>query len=583
MATGKKLINSVDTVVEETLTGLCLTYPQLEFHSSKRVVLVPDWKNRSGKVAVVSGGGSGHEPFAAGFVGSGLLTASIAGSVFAAPPSNHILHALKCVSTNNKAGILVIVPNYTGDCLNFGIAIEKARQAGLTVAELTVGEDCSIPISEQGRAGKRALVGLIFVSKIAGALAERGQSLADVTTSAEIVASNIATYAVGLSGCALPGQTTLYNIPDDEIEIGLGVHAEAGYKRIKLMNAAEVTALMLEQIEKILSLVNGNSVAVIVNNFGATSQLEQGIIVREVVTQLKYKGIKPLRVYAGVLMTCLNSAGVHISILKLPEHYKDTLISCLDEKTNAPSWPGCDYSLPVDIPREPFYEEKRKRTVRVGRALNEAEEALLQKCLKNASTALIEQEAIINDLDSGCGDGDCGTTLRHLAEGILASIDSLSLSYPSSLLSELSNIAEECMGGTSGAIYCLMFTTAATELALAKQDESWMHSWAHAWRGGLEGIMRYSKARLDDRTMLDALDAACKEFEGHLSRPYKEAAVKAAEAARLGCNSTKDMKPKAGRASYVSQAIYLQGVDAGAYAVSIWIDAIAKTLVNFEP
>ncbi|XP_012275857.1 triokinase/FMN cyclase isoform X2 [Orussus abietinus] len=569
MSAGKKLINSVETVVEEYLSGLCLAYPHLEFHAKKKVILAPDWKDRDGKVSVMCGGGAGHEPFAAGFVGSGMLTAAIAGSVFAAPPSSNILYALQCVSTNNK-----------GDCLNFGIAIEKARQAGLTVADLTVGEDCSIPTSEQGRAGRRGLVGIMFVQKVAGSLAERGRSLAEVARYTEIVANNIATYAVGLSVCSLPGQGPMFDLPQDEIEVGLGVHGEAGYKRLKLQNAAQVVSLMLNQIIQTLSIVSGDFVAVIVNNFGGSSQLEQGIVTNEVIKQLEEKGVEPVRVYFGVLMTSLDSAGIHISMLRLPEHSKAILIECLDDKTEAPCWPGRYYSKKPSKPKEPLIEEKRKRSPKIGRALTEQQDNLLKMCLKKACDAIMEKEDLINELDRGCGDGDCGTTHKELAKGILAALDSLPTSHPSSLLTELSMIAEERMGGTSGAVYSLLFTTAGTELSLAKSGEDWLETWAHAWRGGIDGIIRYSKARIGDRTMLDVLDPACKIFEENLSGFYEETVTMVIEGVWRACNETKNMEPRAGRASYVKQAIHLKDSDAGAYAVATWINAIGQVILS---
>ncbi|XP_012268299.2 triokinase/FMN cyclase-like [Athalia rosae] len=591
MASSKKLINVPDDAVNESLSGLHLLYPQLVHHPSKRVVLAPDWKVRNGKVAVVSGGGSGHEPWASGFVGSGLLTAAIAGSVFASPPSNHILHALRCVSTNNKAGILVIVPNYTGDCLNFGTAIERARQAGISVTELTVGEDSSIPISELGRAGRRGLVGMLFVAKVAGALAERELPLNMVAQCAEIVTNNIATYSVGLTPCSLPGQGVMFHLPDDEMEIGLGIHGEAGYKRIKLTTASEIVSLMLGEILKALSLIARQSVAVIVNNYGATSQLEQGIIVHEVVTQLEKKGLRPLRVYAGALMTSLNSSGVQISLLRLADHYESSLLSCLDEQTDAPSWPGRAYTMPPSPSyiADPFELESmgaalddKKRIPKVGPTLDEQGENLLRECLTIACAAITELEEEINELDSGCGDGDCGSTLRRLSEGISSSLGDLPLSHPSSLLTALSAIAEEKMGGTSGAVYSLMFTTAAAELEVSVDSKVSPLSWAHAWRGGIDGIMRYSKARLGDRTMLDALEPACSEFESHDLSPgsWETALAKAAIAAEMGSDATKSMEAKAGRASYVKQDLYLQKRDAGAFAVATWIKVIVQTILK---
>ncbi|XP_011705072.1 PREDICTED: bifunctional ATP-dependent dihydroxyacetone kinase/FAD-AMP lyase (cyclizing)-like isoform X2 [Wasmannia auropunctata] len=547
MATSKNLINLLDDAVSETLTGLSYTYPQLEHHVSHRVVFSSDHRNRRGKVALVCGGGSGHEPFAAGFVGSGMLTASIAGSIFAAPPSTHITYALRCIAENNKAGIVVIVPNYTGDCLNFGIAIEKTRQAGVTVEEIIVGDDCSIPESERSTAGKRGLVGMLFVIKIAGAFAEKGFPLCEVAEIARRVSQSTATYGIGLTACAVPGQGLMFELAQDEIECGMGVHGEAGYERIKLKTASELVTLMLERICKVLSLSPNDSVAVIVNNFGALSQLEQGIVVCEVVNQLKNIGIQPVRVYSGILMTSLNSVGIHISLLKLTESHGDVFVNCLDEKTMAPCWPGCAYSIPSTLtPMSISLKDAEKEKVeKIGISLNVRHQRLIESCLKDACAAIIEKEAYLNGLDRGCGDGDCGSTLKRFADGILSNLDNLSLSHPAALLSEIANIAEECMGGTSGALYCLFFTTGAKMLASFKQEEDMRRVWFDAFRSGLNCLEKYGKAKVGDRTMIDTMYPAYKTYEQLLKASPSDFYNRIAEAAWKGCYSTRDMKPNA--------------------------------------
>ncbi|XP_033214433.1 triokinase/FMN cyclase-like isoform X2 [Belonocnema kinseyi] len=577
----KNLVNSVFTAVEESLTGWSMAFPHLEFHSTKRVVLAPLWREPSEKVTVICGGGSGHEPFAAGFVGSGMLNAAIAGSIFASPPSSNILYALKCVSMNNKAGTVVIIPNYTGDCLNFGLAIEKAKLLGLKVNDVIVAEDCSIPESEQGRAGRRGLCGILFVMKTAGALAKRGHNLEDVTKYAKIVAQNMATYGAALTACTLPGQGLMFEIPADEIEFGLGIHGEAGLERKKLERASKVVAEILKKLTEALSLVRDDSVAVIVNNFGGLSQLENGIIINEVVRQLQSIGIQPLRVYGGILMSSLDSVGVHISILKLPENEKSIIISCLDDPTDAPQWPGNVYSPPPQFPRLPFEEAGKTEFSEIGKQFSKSQEHLFKECLRRASLSIITEENFINDLDRGCGDGDCGSTLKQLADSILSSLDIFKTSHPSSVFTELSYIAEEKMGGTSGALYGLMFTLAAKEFANGK-DSEWRSLWHSAWRTAIDGVMRHSKAQLGDKTMLDAMDPGCKELENNLSQslPYTEVVKKIVKAVQEGCEATKNLVPKAGRASYVKQAEFLKQADAGAYAVSIWIQAVATTLNN---
>ena len=582
----KSLINSFDNAVTETLFGLCYAYPQLEYQPAHKVVLIPNLEDRKNKASIICGGGAGHEPFAAGFVGNGMLTAAVSGCIFSAPTSQSISYAIDRVSLHSKAGILMVIPNYTGDCLNFGIAVEKAKQAGLKITELIVDEDCSIPSSEQGVAGKRGLPGILFVTKITGALAERGLPLEEIHTIAQNVVKNMATYAVGLIACAIPGQPPMFELAEDEIECGMGIHGEAGYEKTKLKSSNEVVSFMLKPICDSLSLHSGDEVAAIINNFGALSQLEQGIVVHDLIHQLKNMNIRPVRIYSGVLMTSLNSAGIHITLLKLPESYKDTFISCLDEPTNAPRWPGCAYSIPSKIVQniqtvQSISECQITQSIEhAGLKIDVQYQNILKQCLQSACESIIEKESFINDLDRGCGDGDCGSTLTRLANDILQNINNYYFSHPSSVLSKLAHTAEEQMGGTSGALYCLFFTSAAAELISAQQGEYWLNIWARALRSGLHCLMKYGKANPGDRSMIDVINAVCETYENILHKEFLEICSAIKAAAWQACEATKTMKPKVGRASYVKQTQYLQNVDAGAYGAATWIGAIIDVIKN---
>lgn len=212
---------------------------------------------------------------------------------------------------------------------------------------------------------------------------------------------------------------------------------------------------------------------------------------------------------------------MHLTVLKLPENIKMEILSCLDDKTDAPKWPGCSYSLPSGS-FNASNQEDRASKVLTGPELSAERQKILKLALEKACEAIVEREQYINNLDRGCGDGDCGTTLKHLAEGeldcllrklamrmaqsdfsgILSTMSELPLSHPASLLRELANIAEDRMGGTSGALYSLMFTTAATEMSKVFTVKNWVDVWAQAWSAGLDGILKYSKAKLGDKTMV---------------------------------------------------------------------------------
>lgn len=422
---------------------------------------------------------------------------------------------------------------------------------------------------------------MVFIIKIAGALAEKGKTLEEVLKYAEKAMNNMATYAVGLSACSIPGQGLMFKLEPNEIEAGMGIHGEAGYERTEIKSASEIVAFMLQRICAELKLINGDNVAVIINNFGALSQLEQGIVAHEAVNQLKNKGIRPLRVYSGLLVTSLNSTGIHITLLKLPKNHKDIFLSCLDDTTNAPGWPGRFYSIPVSAERIPFKKLEKKEIEAIGIKIDDRWQRLIKLCLENACKNLIEKEAYLNELDRGCGDGDCGTTLKRFAIGIQENMANFPFTYPCLLLMKIADIAEENMGGSSGALYCLFFTTAAKELTYFKQHETMASTWSRAFRSGLDCMIKYGKAKSGDRTMLDALEPACRTYE-ELVTASSVNITNVINATWQGCEATKNMKARAGRASYVKKEHYSQQVDAGAYAAAIWITAVAQTIMDFK-
>ncbi|XP_017883393.1 triokinase/FMN cyclase-like isoform X1 [Ceratina calcarata] len=579
--TMKRLVNDVDDAVTESLHGLSFAYPQFEYQVSHRVVLIPKLEDRKKKVSLICGGGSGHEPFAAGYVGRGMLTAAVAGSIYAAPPSMHISYAIDRVSAHDKTGILMIVPNYTGDCLNFGIAVERARQEDLNIAEIIVNEDCSIPKENLSLAGKRGLCGIVLIVKVAGALAENGMPLDEISEIAHRVLRNMATYSVGMTACSIPGQPPMFQLAEDEIELGMGVHGEAGHEKRKIAPSSQVVALMLERICGALSLKSGDAVAIIVNNFGALSQLEQGIVVHDAIKHLRGMNVQPLRVYTGLLMTSLNSAGVQITVLNLPERDRNLFLSCLDAPTDAPKWPGCAYSVPDEssTTRQKVRQDSVVRVVeRRGVEVGPDMQTLMQRCVRSACEALIREEDRLNDLDRGCGDGDTGSTLKRLATEVLRKFNELQFSHPSAVFSELANIAEERMGGASGGLYCLYLTSLNAELCVPQVDGGWLKLWAQTLRTSLEIVMKYGKAKPGDRSMVDALHAFSETFEKTLDKPWTEICDAVKAATWRACESTKNMKARVGRASYVREEECFQKMDAGAYAVAVIVDAIMNEI-----
>ncbi|GLH07414.1 Bifunctional ATP-dependent dihydroxyacetone kinase/FAD-AMP lyase (Cyclizing), partial [Gryllus bimaculatus] len=261
----------------------------------------------------------------------------------------------------SAGGVLAVVANYTGDCLNFGLAVERARALGLAVEAVVVGEDCALLDrgGGAGGAGRRGLCGLLFVYKLAGALAEAGASLEAVAERARQVTARMATLGVCLSPCSLPGAGPLFTLGPDEMELGLGVHGEEGAFRLKLSSAHEVAEAMVARLAGALALAPGARVAALLNNLGGTSQLEQALMGGELRAALERRGVAVERLYAGHLMTSLEMAGVQLSVLRLPDEEAEAAawLAALDEPTDAGAWPGCPLALPCALPPTPAPQE----------------------------------------------------------------------------------------------------------------------------------------------------------------------------------------------------------------------------------
>ncbi|XP_022107509.1 triokinase/FMN cyclase-like [Acanthaster planci] len=583
--TTKKLINSVDACVDQSLEGLVASQPGLRLLQGHRVVIREDIEEvkKMGKVTILSGGGSGHEPAHAGFVGQGMLSGAVAGSVFTSPPPNSILAAIRAVGKNNPAGTLLIVKNYTGDRLNFGLAAERATAEGLRVGMVVIGDDCALTSNDK-TAGRRGLCGTILIHKIAGAMAEEGQSLEEIVKTVQSAVQSTGTIGVCLYPCSLPGAGHSFHLGHQDFELGLGIHGEAGVQRMQLCSADEVVKTMLDHMtsptnQSRLPLETGDNIALVINNLGGTSYLELGIVARAALKYLATKGVSVKRAFCGTFMTSLEMAGVSVTIMHLD--LDGILTKCLDQDTTAPAWPRVSLSgssglelnqappLPVDSDTTVTPAEGTEPEV------SEAEFGALKAALHAACDSLAASEDSLNELDRGSGDGDCGTTIKNGVQGIVSWLSELSQPIsPSSIALKLSSIAETHMGGSSGALYSLFFTAAATVL----QSNTTPSGWVNALKCGMDTVSKYGGAEVGDRTMLDSLHAAFTVLQGAKGDTIDQGTIKqAAEASRAAAEATAAMDAKAGRASYVSKD-RLTRPDPGAMAVAIWMTAVASAL-----
>ena len=326
----KKLINNPNDVVSEMLQGLAKANPNVVY-AGEGVEVISRKEKKSGKVGVISGGGSGHEPAHAGYVGKGMLDAAVAGNVFASPSPDRIIEGIK--SANSGAGVLMVIKNYSGDIMNFEMAGELASMEDIETASVVVKDDVAVPNSTYST-GRRGIAGTVFVHKVAGAAAEMGKSLSEVQAAAQKAADNVRSMGMAMSPCILPGVGTPgFQLAEQEVEIGMGIHGEPGVSREELRPAKDIAEELVGRILADYDYSN-SEVAVMINGLGGTPLMELYIMNNEVEKILTAKGIKIYRTFVGNYMTSLEMAGCSVTLLKLDEELKDYL----DYPSEAPAF-----------------------------------------------------------------------------------------------------------------------------------------------------------------------------------------------------------------------------------------------------
>lgn len=535
-----QFINSREHIVQEALDGLIATsggqLVRLDGYPFIRVVARSD-RDQS-RVAVISGGGSGHEPAHAGFVGPGMLTAAVCGDVFASPSVDAVLAGILAVT--GEAGCVLIVKNYTGDRLNFGLAAERARALGRKVTMVIVQDDIAIPDINR----PRGIAGTLFVHKLAGAVSERGGDLDAVTAAARRAASNVMSIGMSLDTCTVPGSPKESRIRSGEIELGLGIHGEAGAAKLPYLGARQA---MADAVAKFLPRMNGKSYAALLNNLGSTTALEMSVLAEE----LRQSAIGPAVshiVGPASMMTALDMHGFSLTLYSLSAEDEKLLAM----ETPLRSWPGLRAFV---VPRVVPLPDGLAR-VRPTPSADPATEELLIRCCK----ALIGAEADLNALDARAGDGDTGSTLASAARNLIQNIGQLPLSNHAQLYRALGQELSQTMGGSSGVLLAIFFAAAGDAVSNG-------HSPIDALRVGLARMQEIGGAQPGDRTMIDALLPALDALPQGLTE--------AARAARKGARLTATMsKANAGRAAYIG-AEQLQGhADPGAEAVARLLESL---------
>jgi len=325
----KKVLDNPASAADDALEGMVLASPEILRRLPGRRVVVRKDSPVKGKVALICGGGSGHEPAHVGYVGRGMLDAAVMGDVFTSPAPADILAAIQ--SVDGGAGVLLDIWNYGGDVMNFTLAERKATEAGIKVEHVVVNDDVAIKDVPK----RRGVGATIFVQKMAGAKAERRASLAEVKRIAEKVISNSRSMGVALTPCVVPsvGRAT-FTIGEDELELGIGIHGEPGVQRSKMMTSDEISEYLVSNIVDDLHLSKGERLAIMVQGMGGTSNMEKFVFYRDVRRHLDSKGLVPAMSFVGEYTPSMEMVGVHLTVLRLDEE----LESLLEEPTDAPGW-----------------------------------------------------------------------------------------------------------------------------------------------------------------------------------------------------------------------------------------------------
>ncbi|WP_447839733.1 glycerone kinase [Enterobacter ludwigii] len=531
--------NDRKQLVNDAIEGILISAPhanlvKLDIDPAIRVVARSDWDKS--RVAVISGGGSGHEPAHAGFVGKGMLTAAVCGDLFASPSVDAVLNAI--VAVTGDRGCLLIVKNYTGDRLNFGLAAEKAKRYGLKVEMVIVADDIALPDNKQ----PRGIAGTALVHKIAGYAAEHGKSLTEVRDIAQQACDNLWSLGVAMQTCNLPGSDEEEGrIKQGHVELGLGIHGEPGASVVDTQNSKAIIDTLVEPLK---AQAGNGRFAVLINNLGGVSALEMALLTKELAHSALKENIAYL-IGPAPLVSALDMKGFSLTLLKL----NDLFEKALHEEVETLGWQKPVAFAPLRVQEHSAIHDRVEYTA--------SDNPRVAEIVSTVTQTLIQLENRLNALDAKVGDGDTGSTFAQGARDIAQRLEKkqLPLNDMSTLLLLVGERLATVMGGSSGVLMSIFFTAAGQTLHDGQPLPE-------ALLSGLAQMKQYGGADLGDRTLIDALQPALEALQkGDLQA--------AAQAANAGAEATANMvKAGAGRSSYVNKE-NLEGVtDPGAVAVA---------------
>jgi len=583
----KKIINNPVNVVSEMCNGIAMAHGELEFIHKYKVIKKKEIEEN--KVSLISGGGSGHEPAHAGFVGKGMLDAAICGDVFASPSQVQVYQGIKATAGNK--GTLLIIKNYSGDVMNFKNAAFLAEEDGLEVDYVCVDDDIAVQDSLY-TVGRRGVAGTVFVHKVAGAAAQRGKSLPEVKAVATKVVKNVRSIGFALTSCIVPtAGKPMFDLGENEIEFGVGIHGEPGIKRETMKESKELAIEMTAAILKDFGISAGydKEVAVMVNGFGGTPLQELYLLNNDVQRELHEAGIKVRGVFVGDYMTSLDMDGASLSILKLDEEITELLF---DESTA----PGFRVSGKQELVKyqSAFQEievDEVSFKVETDEALatvdaNNLTLSNMKYILDKMSEIIIEKEVEFCALDSHAGDGDFGMSISKGFSQLKREwsyVTRPEITTIGDFLAECSMIIMEYCGGASGPIWGSAFRSAA--LAVGNKESLTVIEFADMMQATVKGIQNTGErsfgrgAVVGDKTLIDALVPCADVWSSEAAKGTEFVTIfdLAAKAAVEGAQKTTDIVARMGRAGTVGERS-IGHPDAGAHALGVIFTEISKSL-----
>lgn len=584
----KKIINRPETVVIEMCNGIVSAHPEFEFIEKYKII-----KKREiniNKVSLISGGGSGHEPAHAGFVGQGMLDAAVCGDIFASPSQIQVYQAIK--ETASDKGTLLIIKNYSGDMMNFKNAAYLANEDGIQVDYIKVEDDIAVQDSLY-TVGRRGVAGTVLVHKIAGAVTEQGKSLQEVKEAAEKAARNVRSIGFAFSSCTVPAKgTPTFDIGKDEMEYGVGIHGEPGRKSEKIITADELAHRMVGALLEDLQLGESpkEEIALLVNGFGSTPLQELYLLNNAVTRELSQKNIKINRTFVGNYMTSIDMLGASVSIMKLDEQLKE-LLSC---KSDAPAFKVdgpvkrvqyVNLATMSEETKKASYKAETSEAYAVVRDNKISLDNMIY-IVDKMSECIIKNEVPFCELDSHAGDGDFGMSIakgfKQLKREWKEIIENKTQSI-GSFLDTCSLVIMQYCGGASGPIWGSAFR-AAGKCAGDKKELS-IKEFAEMMQMAVEGIHSTEKrsfgriAVVGDKTLNDALIPCADSWTESAKNGgnVKTAFINAARAAVAGAKATENIVARMGRAGNVGERS-LGYPDAGAYALGVIFTEITESI-----